>query len=130
MSSIAGSWRQYPQRYRYEGNKNKKSGKIFFPPRLIDPDTKSREFEKVTLATEGEIETYTILQNPPSAFTDLAPIAIAIIKLTDGSKLNAQLADCDTTTLKIGDKVKLEFRKITEDGAAGIIYYGYKAVVV
>ena len=126
--SIAGSWRQYPQRYRYEGNRSKKTGKTYFPPRLVDPENKSRDFEPVTLPTEGEIETFTILTNPPSAFTDMAPIAIAIVKLTDGTRINAQLADCDTATLKIADKVKLEFRKITEDGAAGIIYYGYKAV--
>ena len=31
-------------------------------------------------------------------------------------------------TLKIGDRVKIEFRMIQEEGDAGILCYGYKFV--
>lgn len=126
--SIAGSWRLYPQRYRLEGAKDKKSGAVHFPPRLIDPKSKSREFETVRLATAGTVETFTVMPNPTSEFTDEAPLAVGIVKLDDGVKINTQIVDCDSDKLKIGDRVRVEFRKITAQGEAGIIYYGYKCV--
>ena len=43
-------------------------------------------------------------------------------------KLTAQIVDCNFEDLKIGMRVKIEFRKIYEEGEAGVIYYGYKFV--
>jgi hypothetical protein len=45
-------------------------------------------------------------------------------------KLTTQIADVDVDKLEIGQKVKIVFRKIQEDGKAGILCYGYKAVVI
>jgi uncharacterized OB-fold protein len=45
-------------------------------------------------------------------------------------KVTAQIADAEVDELEIGQKVKLVFRKIQEEGKAGIICYGYKAVTV
>jgi hypothetical protein len=53
---------------------------------------------------------------------------VGIAELEDGVKLTAQIVDCDFASLKIGLKVRLEFRKLSEDGEAGIIHYGYKFV--
>ncbi|MFC1587104.1 Zn-ribbon domain-containing OB-fold protein [Planctomycetota bacterium] len=128
--SEASSWRSYAQRYRMEAAKNKKSGNIYFPPRLICPDSKTTEFEPVTLAEEGVVETYTVIPNPTSEFTAEAPITIAIIKLDDGVRINAPIADVDPGEVKTGDRVRREFRKIYSEGEAGIIHYGYKFVVV
>jgi uncharacterized OB-fold protein len=36
--------------------------------------------------------------------------------------------DCDFAALKVGMRVRIEFRRISEDGAAGVIHYGYKFV--
>ena len=36
--------------------------------------------------------------------------------------------DCDTAALKVGTRVKLEFRRISQESEAGVIYYGYKFV--
>lgn len=130
MSTPARYWREIPQRYRYEGNKNKESGEIFFPPRLIDPSTKSSEFEKVTLETEGKIITHTVVHVAPSHFRDLTPYAVGIVELNDGVRITAMIADCDPDDLKAGTKVRIEFRKIYEVGASGIICYGYKFVPV
>ena len=47
------NWREYPQRYRYEAVKFKKSGKTYFPPRLVDPETGDTECEKVTIGDTG-----------------------------------------------------------------------------
>jgi len=49
------SWREYPQRYRLEASKFKKSGKTYFPPRSIDPETGDTEQEMVVLPDTGKI---------------------------------------------------------------------------
>lgn len=41
----------------------------------------------------------------------------------------SQLTDCEIDEIDIGKKVRMVFRKISEDGDAGIINYGYKFVL-
>ncbi len=129
MSTPPRYWREIPQRYRLEAGKCKKCGRVYFPPRLVCADCKSREFETVKLSEEGEIVTYTVVRVPPSQFADEAPYAVGIVELDGGVRITAQIADCDFDDLKIGKKVSVEFRKIQEDGEAGIICYGYKCVL-
>ena len=130
MSTSAIYWREIPQRYRYEAGKCTKCGKIFFPPRLICNECKSREFENVTLNTEGEVVTYTVIHVAPTGFEDQTPYAVGLVKLIDGVTITTQIADCPEEDLKIGMPVKLEFRRISEDCEAAIIKYGYKCVPI
>ncbi|MFH0930443.1 MAG: Zn-ribbon domain-containing OB-fold protein [Candidatus Zixiibacteriota bacterium] len=121
-------WREIPQRYRLEAGKCKKCGKIFFPPRLICDNCKSREFEKINLQKEGKLLTYTVIRVAPSQFIDQTPYAMGIVELNEGVKILSQVADCDFDKLEIGMLVRIEFRKIFQEGEAGIICYGYKCV--
>ncbi len=121
-------WREIPQRYRMEAGKCGKCGKVFYPHRLICDSCKSREFETVTLPEEGEILTYTVIRTPPAGFEDEAPYAIGIVKLGEDVQLLTQIVDCDFDELNIGSKVRLEFRRIQEDGKSGVLCYGYKCV--
>jgi uncharacterized OB-fold protein len=61
---------------------------------------------------------------------DQAPYAVAVVEMDDGPRLTAMVADWREDELKVGQKVKLEFRAIHADGHAGPINYGYKAVPV
>jgi len=128
MTSPSRYWREIPQRYRLEANKCKKCGLVFFPPRLICPQCQNREFEETKLAEKGKVLTFTIIRVPPQQFVDQAPYAVGIVELDDGVKLTGQIVDCDFEDLKIGKRVKIEFRKIFEEGEAGILCYGYKFV--
>ncbi len=128
MSTPARYWREIPQRYRYEANKCSQCGKINFPPRLICPECQGREFETTKLAERGKVLTYTIIRVAPQQFVDQAPFAVGIIELEDGVRLMGQIVDCDIDLMKIGQKVKLEFRKIYDVGESGVICYGYKFV--
>lgn len=121
-------WREIPQRYRFEAARCKGCGKVSFPPRLVCPSCRSREFEKTNLKDRGTVETFTVIRIAPTGFTDEAPYAVAIVNLGDDVRLLCQLADCEPQDLKIGMKVKLEFRKIQQEGHSGIINYGYKCV--
>lgn len=121
--------REMPQRYRLEAGKCKKCGKIFFPPRLICDNCKSREFEKIKLNDTGKILTHTTIRVAPEQFNTQVPYNVAVIELNDGVRITAQVVDCKPEDVVIGKKVKIVFRKIQEEGSAGIICYGYKAIL-
>ncbi len=121
--------REVPQRYRLEAGKCKECGNISFPPRLVCPKCKSKNFETVQLSREGKILTFTIIRVGPDKFSKETPYVVAIIELNDGVRLTAQITDCDVNKVEIGSKVKLVFRKIQDEGKSGLHCYGYKAVM-
>ena len=92
------------------------------------PPVWPREFETVMLSDRGKILTYTIIRVPPHQFVDQAPYAVGIVELDDGVKLTGQVVDCNFEELSIGKRVEIEFRKIMQEGEAGILCYGYKFV--
>lgn len=128
MASVPGYWRERAQRYRYEGNKCTSCGKVFFPPRrTCGPDCKG-ELVAHTLSQTGKVLTYTVIHIGPSQFTDETPYAMAICEMDGGGRITAQLVDCPPDKIEVGLPVRIEFRKIQEDGHAGILMYGYKVV--
>ncbi|MFH1687942.1 MAG: Zn-ribbon domain-containing OB-fold protein [bacterium] len=121
-------WREYPQRYRLEASKFKKSGKTYFPPRDVDPETGETDPKIVRLPETGKLITYTVIRVAPNQWGDMSPYAIGIAELTDGTRVMAQMTDCDVDEVKIGMEVRVEFRRIQTEGTAGVISYGYKFV--
>ncbi|MFC2084322.1 Zn-ribbon domain-containing OB-fold protein [Bacteroidota bacterium] len=122
--------REIPQRYRLEANKCSKCGKIFFPPRDICNECSSKEFENINLSDKGKIITFTIIRVASNTFSYHTPYAVGIIELNDGVRVTAQIADIKVNEIQIGQKVKLVFRLIHDEGHSGIHCYGYKAIVV
>ncbi len=84
------------------------------------------KLEKVSLSGKGEVVTYTVIHSASEEFDKQTPYIMAIIKLDEGPSLTAQIVDCSISDVKIGTRVKSVFRKIQEDGEAGLIHYGYK----
>jgi hypothetical protein len=83
--------------------------------------------EASALARTGQIYSYTVVQEPPEGFEDQTPYVVALIKLDDGTLITAQLTDLDAeTSINIGDPVEMVTRKLTTEGARGMIIYGYK----
>lgn len=124
----ARAWREYPRRYRYEAAVCKGCGKWHFPARLICDDCKGQEFETKTMRRTGKILTYTVIRVPPAPFKDEAPFAVAVVEMDDGPRITTQVVDWQEDELRVGQAVRLEFRRIQSDGEAGSIHYGYKAV--
>lgn len=121
--------REIPQRYRLEGAQCRKCQKVHFPPRRVCPGCGGREFAMKALPGEGTIDTFTVIRTAPAAFADQVPYALAIVNL-GGTRVTMQVADCEIDKLAIGQKVRVEFRKIQADGEAGLNCYGHKAVPV
>ena len=122
--------REIPQRYRLEASKCTNCGHVNFPPLLVCPECKGKKFEAIALNDEGKLLTFTVVRVASEKFSKETPYAVGIVELNDGVKVTAQIADVDVEELQIGQKVKLIFRKIQEEGKAGILCYGYKAVTV
>ncbi|MBI3193738.1 MAG: Zn-ribbon domain-containing OB-fold protein [Ignavibacteriae bacterium] len=122
--------REIPQRYRLEAAKCSSCGNISFPPRLVCPECKARKFETIKLNDEGKLITYTVIRVASDKFSKETPFAVGIVELNDGVRLTTQIADAEPEELSIGQKVRLVFRRIQEDGKAGILCYGYKAVII
>ena len=124
----ARNWREYPQRYRMEAVRFKKSGKTYFPPRQVDPTNGDTEFEKVVLPETGKVMTYTIIRVAPAMWGDMSPYAIAVVEMTDGTRVMGQMTDVDVEEVKIGMEVRAEFRRVQTEGSHGVLSYGYKFV--
>ena len=121
--------REIPQRYRLEANKCEKCGYIAFPPRIICPECKHKKFSSVNLKPEGTILTFTIIHVAADNFATQTPFAVGIIETDDGARLTTQIVDCKPDEVEIGKRVKLMLRLVQKEGHAGILQYGYKAIL-
>ncbi|MBM4161776.1 MAG: Zn-ribbon domain-containing OB-fold protein [Ignavibacteria bacterium] len=122
--------REIPQRYRLEASRCAQCATVSFPPRLVCPTCKGRTFSTITLQNEGKLLSYTVVRVGSDKFSKETPFAVGIIELKDGIRITTQIADANLEKLAHGQTVRLVFRKIQEDGKAGILCYGYKAIVV
>lgn len=121
--------REIPHRYRLEAQKFD-DGFVSLPNRYISPKSGSRNFETIKLSGKGKILSYTIIHTPSDQFKHIKPFPVAIIETPEGARLTAIITDTPFEKIQIGAEVELVFRKITEEGASGIINYGYKAIVI
>ena len=81
--------------------------------------------EQFTFAGTGKVYSFTTLQETPEGFDEQAPYVLALVKLDEGPIITAQLTDVDGV-VAIGDRVEMVTRKLTTEGARGMIVYGYK----
>jgi len=130
MNTPSKVWREAAQRYRYEAAQCTACDRVCFPPRLICPSCQGRDFKKIILNRRGKLLTYTVIRIPPPQFKAEAPYALGIVELEGGGKLTTQIVDCNFEDLAIGMELNLEFRRVQEDGEAGVIAYGYKCVPI
>jgi uncharacterized OB-fold protein len=122
-------WREQPQRYRLLGSECQQCGRIYFPPRSVCPKCRRESVGKMAqrqLSGRGSVLTHTVVHQPADGFELQVPYVIAIIELEEECRVSAQIVDCAPADVKAGLEVEATFRRIREDGKAGMIYYGYK----
>ena len=129
--SIARFWRETPRRYNLGGSKCTTCGTVYFPPRGVCPRCTShrQSIEKMVpyqLSGEGEVLTYTVVHEPAEGFEMQVPYVVALVKTTEGPVLTGQVVEVAPSEMTIGLKVRATFRKLREEGKAGVIHYGYK----
>ncbi|HEX9340557.1 MAG TPA: Zn-ribbon domain-containing OB-fold protein [Thermoplasmata archaeon] len=127
--SIPRFWREVPSRYNLIGTKCGHCGKVDFPPRAVCPDCGRKSvgrMQRVKLTGRGTVVTYTVIHDAPAQFELQKPYVMAIVEMEEGVRLTSQVIDAKLEDVKIGMKVQASFRKLGQEGEAGVIHYGYK----
>jgi uncharacterized protein len=129
--SIARFWRETPRRYNLGGSKCTVCSTVFFPARSVCPTCSQHrqslgKMVPFQLSGEGEVITYSIVHEPAEGFEMQVPYVLALVKTIEGPILTGQVVDVEAKDVSIGLKVRATFRKLREEGEAGVIHYGYK----
>lgn len=127
----AREWREIPGRYNLVGTKCGKCGRIYFPSRAFCPYCRRAgigKMEPFALKRAGEVYSFSVIHEASGFNERMMPYAVAMVKNDDGVMLEGQLVDVDLDKIEIGMRVRAVMRKLDEDGAAGIIHYGFKFV--
>ena len=95
---------------------------------MISPVKVWRHQKKIAkhIGQTGKITSFTLVRVAPSEFKQQAPYPVVIVKMKNGRGMVGQLVDWRNENLKIGQKVKVVYRKIREPDSEGIIPYGIK----
>jgi len=123
-------WREIPTRYRLEGGRCPKCGKVVYPTRKVCPECRTEGLETITLSRRGRVVTSTVIHVSPTEFLMEAPYPMAVVETPEGARLMVQVADSEPDEVKPGMEIALEFRRIQREGNSGILCYGHKAVPI
>ncbi len=92
-------------------------GAVFFPPKRRCPQCQSEDITWVAASGAGEVVSFSVVHIPPyEGYVTEFPYVLAIIGLSEGPQMMANIVDCDTDALRIGDAVEVCF-EVREGGA-------------
>jgi uncharacterized OB-fold protein len=120
--------REIAQRYRMQAGRCASCADVAFPPKKICPRCRGERIDPVALPDEGTLVTWTVIHSAPEKLAVQTPYVVAIVDMGNGIKVTAQIVDCDPAELSAGCKLRRMLRRISAEGKAGIIHYGYKFV--
>ncbi|MEI7642718.1 MAG: Zn-ribbon domain-containing OB-fold protein [Chloroflexales bacterium] len=123
---IARHWRSRAARYRLEGQRNRSTGAVRFPPQPTALGEDANTWEPAALSGRGEIYSFSVLRQVPDGYEGLAPYPVGMVRLAEGPLVTAQLTDCAEADLTIGLPVEMVTRKLVDTGEDGVLVYGYK----
>ncbi len=121
-------WREIERYQRLAGSSCLDCHAPFFPPIRKCRRCGSVSMKPQEMPTTGKLISYTFLHEVMAGFEEITPLPIGLIELDNGVKIISQIADSSEGELVIGQRMRAVFRKIKSDGAAGLIFYGYKFV--
>ena len=125
--NLAITWRRIPERYRLTGSACETCKTNYFPTRKLCP--KCRRKGKIVMkqfSGKGTVYSFTEVTAGPAGFELEVPYVLAIVELSEGPRLTAQVVGVSEKDVSIGVPVEMIFRKIMEDSKEGLIHYGYK----
>lgn len=82
--------------------------------------------EPFQLSGEGEVFSFSVVHDPAEGFEMQVPYVLALVKTREGPLLTGQVVDVEPNDVRVGLRVHATFRKLREEGKAGVIHYGYK----
>ncbi len=111
------SFQQFLQEHKLMGTRSKATGKVYVPPRPIDPETHSEEMEWVELSGKGKLAAFTAVHIAPTAMIEAGydrtnPYITGIVQLDEGPMMSAQILGLDATQpakIQIGTPLTVTF---------------------
>lgn len=119
-----------PARYRLVADRCKACGRVQFPPRPACRSCGDRTFEAAPLSGQGEVHAVTVIArgSAPTEFREqqdmVGAYAVALVQLTEGPRIVAQVTDCRPEEVEIGTPVEAVLRRVYRQ--EGVVRYGYK----
>lgn len=86
----------------------------------------TRQLEIQKLSGRGVVYSYSIVRYTSTKFAEFVPYVVALVQLTEGPIVTAQITDVDVKQVYIGMPVEIVTRKLFENGENGVIVYGPK----
>lgn len=129
--SVPRFWREIPVRYNLEASVCTVCEDVQFPPREVCPTCRRAsigKMERRDLSGRGSVLEWTRVHKAAPGYEGQVPYVVALIQTEEGPVLTGQIVDHDGRDLD-GAAVRSVFRRIGEDGDAGVIHYGTKWVV-
>ena len=124
---VARYWRTTSERYQLIGVTCPKCNNKIFPPRAVCPHCKASASQTpFKFSGRGEVYSFSTVHTAPEGFEKYTPYLVALVRLTEGPLVTAQLTDVDEQDVKIGMPVEMVTRALREDGDRGMLVYGYK----
>ena len=124
---IPRNWRLKKQRYSLVGEVCPHCDAKIFPPRDVCPQCGKEAKNEYAFSGRGEVFSYTTIYDAPAGYEDITPYTVALVKLTEGPMVTAQLTDLGSQPVEIGMPVEMVTRRIRQDGdERGMLVYGYK----
>jgi uncharacterized OB-fold protein len=91
-------------------------GRAHHYPRPFCPYCWSRDVAWEDARGTGTVYTYSVVhQNDLPPFNERVPYVAAIVELDEGPRAMTNIIDCDIDALRVGMRVAVEFRAISED---------------
>ncbi len=118
------SYRNDAWKYAFVGSRDRASGAVHLPPQRVSVRGGAvDDMEAVPMAdVHGTVATFTIDR---LAFSLSPPTIAVVIDFDGGGRFQCQLTDADPSTVKIGNRVQMTFRRMLT--ADGIHNYFWKA---
>lgn len=121
-------WREIPQRYNLQASQCGYCQQIHYPPRAICPMCRRLSIGKmqtVRLSGRAKVVEATRIHRPAHGYERQVPYILALVETEEGPVLTAQVVET-TEIPPPGTLLKAVFRRLGEDGPAGVIHYGTK----
>lgn len=124
-------WRESKYRYVLTGTLCPNCQKMHSPPRSICPDCHRKSIEgikEIRMSGKGTVLSFSVIHDPPVHMLQ-TPYILGLIELEEGPRVTAQIVDVTPDRIHLGTRVKACFRRLFQEGASGIIGYGYKFII-
>ncbi|WP_433472210.1 Zn-ribbon domain-containing OB-fold protein [Spirillospora sp. CA-142024] len=91
-------------------------GSVQFYPRLLCVGC-GGPVEQVPVSGRGSVYSFTVVHRPPAGFADMAPYAVALVDLDEGTRAMGRVVTDDLESVRIGTRVVTIVEK-TDEGEA------------